>query len=178
MGLVQGVTELFPVSSLGHGVILPGLLGWTDLVSAQTRPQSFFLAFLVGLHVGTAIGLFVYYRRDWVRLVSAFFGTLRNRRAETPDERLIWMLIFATIPIGIVGLLAEKRLRDLFAKPLDASIFLIANGLLLLGGELGRRRTLAARATGRRGAHAPLAISDDEAGGFRRLDQLSYARAV
>jgi undecaprenyl-diphosphatase len=178
MGLVQGVTELFPVSSLGHGVILPGLLGWMDLVHAQSRPQSFFLAFLVGLHVGTAIGLFVYYRRDWVRLIRALFATVRTRRAESPDERLIWMLIFATIPIGIVGLVAEKKLRVLFAKPLDASIFLLANGLLLLGGELVRRRTLAAKGSTAPGAHAALAIGDDGARGFRRLEQLSYSRAV
>lgn len=176
MGLVQGVTELFPVSSLGHGVLLPGLLGWTDLSSAQSRPQSFFLAFLVGLHVGTAVGLFAYYRRDWVRLVRALLATVRTRRAESGDERLIWMLIFATIPIGVVGLLAEKRLRVLFAKPLDASIFLLANGFVLLAGELVRRRTLVAHGAARRGSH--VAVGDDEAGGFRRLDELSYPRAV
>jgi undecaprenyl-diphosphatase len=178
MGLVQGVTELFPVSSLGHGVILPGLLGWTDLVHAQSIPQSYFLAFLVGLHVGTAVGLLVYYRRDWVRLIRALLATIRTRRAESPDERLIWMLIFATIPIGIVGLLAEKKLRVLFAKPLDASIFLIANGLLLFGGELVRRRTLAASGAMDRGAHAAVATGDDAVRPLRRLEELSYPRAV
>jgi undecaprenyl-diphosphatase len=176
MGLVQGVAELFPVSSLGHGVILPGLLGWTDLVHAQVIPKSFFLAFLVGLHVGTAIGLFTYYRRDWFRLIAAFFATVRTRRAESPDERLIWMLIFATIPIGVVGLLAERKLRVLFAKPLDASIFLLANGVLLLGGELLRRRTLAAH--GRVDGHGDAAVGDGDAPGWRRLEQLSYGRAV
>ena len=145
IGVLQGVTELFPVSSLGHSVIIPALFGWNDVVRPQSASESFYLAFLVGLHVGTAVGLLVFYWRDWVRIVGAFFHTLRVRRAETPDERFAWLLIFATIPVGLVGLLAEHRLRVLFAKPLAASIFLTINGLLLLGGELVRRRAAGGR---------------------------------
>lgn len=174
MGLVQGLTELFPVSSLGHGVILPALLGWTDLVRPQSQSESFFLAFLVGLHVGTAVGLLVHYRRDWVRLVAGLFSTLKKRRAETPDERLIWLIIFATIPIGIVGLALESRLRVLFAKPLPASIFLTANGVLLLAGELLRRRALARRGA----ATSRVAVPDDEAPAPRRLASLPYPRGT
>jgi undecaprenyl-diphosphatase len=177
IGLLQGVTELFPVSSLGHSVILPALLGWNDLVRPQSESESFYLAFLVGLHVGTAVGLLVFYWRDWVRIVGAFLTTLRTRRATTPDERFAWLIIFATIPVGIVGLVFEHRLRVLFAKPLAASIFLTINGLLLLFGEVVRRRTLATG--GRlRGASRHLAVSDDEAGGFRHLDTLSYPRGT
>jgi undecaprenyl-diphosphatase len=177
LGLVQGITELFPVSSLGHGVILPGLLGWSDLVRAQSQPHSFFLAFLVGLHVGTAVGLLVYYRREWVRLIGALLGSIRTRRVDSPDARVAWLLVCATIPVGLVGLVAERWLRDLFAKPLDASIFLMANGALLLGGELLRRRTLAARGALPRTAGA-VAVRDDEAGGFRQLATLSFPRGI
>jgi undecaprenyl-diphosphatase len=80
MGLVQGVTELFPVSSLGHGVLLPGLLGWHNLVSSQTQANSFFLVFLVGLHVGTAIGLIVFYRATWRKLLEGLVRQVKARR--------------------------------------------------------------------------------------------------
>ncbi|HEV3328525.1 MAG TPA: undecaprenyl-diphosphate phosphatase [Acidimicrobiales bacterium] len=177
IGLLQGVTELFPVSSLGHGVILPALFGWNDLVRPQSESESFYLAFLVGLHVGTAVGLLVYYWRDWMRIIGAFLTTLRTRRATTPDERFAWLIIFATIPVGIVGLAFEHRLRVLFAKPLAASIFLTINGVILLCGELVRRRTL--ETGGRlRGRGRHLAVGDDEAGGFRHLDTLSYPRGT
>ena len=178
MGLLQGVTELFPVSSLGHSVILPQLFGWPDLKGAASQPESFYLAFIVGLHVGTAVGLLAYYWRDWVRLVRAFFTTLRSRRAETPDQRFIWMLIFGTVPVGIVGLAFEHRLRVLFAKPFAASVFLAVNGMLLIGGELIRRRTLAnhGRLRSAKGRHA--AVADSEAGGFRTLEALSFTRGT
>ena len=177
LGLLQGVTELFPVSSLGHSVILPALFGWTDVVHPQSQSESFYLAFLVGLHVGTAVGLLVFYRRDWTRIIAAFFTTLRTRRATTPDERFAWLIIFATIPIGIVGVALEHRLRVLFAKPLAASIFLAINGLLLLGGEVVRRRTLVTGGRLRRGP-GHLAVGDSEAKGFRHLDTLSYPRGT
>ena len=178
MGLIQGVTELFPVSSLGHSVIIPALLGWTDLVGKQAATESFYLAFIVGIHVGTAVGLMVFYWRDWVRIIGAFFTTLRTRAARTPDERFAWLLIFATIPVGVVGLVFEHRFRVLFAKPLAASIFLFINGLILLGGEIVRRRTLehGGRLRAQRGRH--VAVADDVAGGFRRIDTLSYARGT
>jgi len=178
MGLLQGVTELFPVSSLGHSVIIPALLGWNDLVGKQAASESFYLAFIVGIHVGTAVGLMVFYWRDWVRIIAAFFTTLRTRRAESPDERFAWLLIFATIPVGLVGLVFEHKFRVLFAKPLAASVFLFINGLILLGGEIVRRRTLEhdGRLRARRGRH--VAVADAEAGGFRHLDTLSYGRGT
>jgi len=140
IGLLQGVTELFPISSLGHSVLVPAWLGWDKLVSAQSADESFYLAFVVALHVATALALLVYYREDWIRIIGAFFRTLRTRRIETADERMAWLLVVATIPVGITGLLLEHTLRTLFAKPLAAAIFLTLNGLILLGGERARRQ--------------------------------------
>jgi undecaprenyl-diphosphatase len=141
LGVLQGVTELFPVSSLGHSVIVPALFGWDQVVSQQSASESSFLAFLVGLHVATALALLVYFREDWIRIVKAFFHTLWTRRAETPDERLAWLLIVGTIPVGITGLLLEHVLRVLFAKPFAASLFLLANGIVLFAGERLRQRS-------------------------------------
>src|ERR1700729_681943 len=128
LGVLQGVTELFPVSSLGHTVLFPTLFGWHTLVKSQSQPESFWLAFVVMLHVGSAIGLLIYFWRDWIEIISAFFRTLGKRRIETPTERLAWLIICATIPVGILGLLLEKIIREALAKPLSAAIFLIVNG--------------------------------------------------
>jgi undecaprenyl-diphosphatase len=140
IGLLQGVTELFPISSLGHSVLLPAWFGWDKVVNAQSASESFYLAFLVALHVATAIALFIYFRKDWIAIIRAFFRTLRTRRLETPDERLAWLLIVATIPAGLTGLALEHALRTLFAKPLAAAIFLTVNGVILFFGERYRRR--------------------------------------
>ena len=140
LGLLQGVTELFPVSSLGHTVILPRLLGWNDVVAAQSASESFFLAFLVGLHVATALALLAFYWRTWLDIVRGILVSLRRRRIETSTERLGWLLIVATIPAGLVGLIFEHPLRTLFAKPLAAALFLIVNGLILAAAERLRRR--------------------------------------
>ena len=140
MGLLQGVTELFPVSSLGHSVIFPSLFGWHKLAAAQAAPESFFLAFLVALHVGTALALVGVFWKDWVRIVSAFLRSIAKRKIETSDERLAWLLVIATIPAGILGILLEHELRVVFAKPLAASIFLVVNGGILAAGERLRRR--------------------------------------
>ena len=116
IGLLQGVTELFPVSSLGHSVLFPKLFGWDKLVTAQSQSESFYLAFLVALHVATAIALLVYFRDDWNRIIRALLRTLGTRRIETADERLGWLLVVATIPVGITGLIFEHSLRTVFAK--------------------------------------------------------------
>src|SRR5438874_153795 len=140
IGLLQGVTELFPISSLGHSVLLPAWFGWDKLVTAQSADESFYLAFVVALHVATALALLVYFRKDWVRIIRGFFRTLRTRRIETADERMAWLLVVATIPAGITGLVLEHSLRTVFAKPLAAAIFLTLNGVVLLAGERVRRR--------------------------------------
>ncbi|GAA1460840.1 undecaprenyl-diphosphate phosphatase [Williamsia maris] len=148
MGLLQGVTELFPVSSLGHSLIVPAWIGgsWEQLVTeSNSKGHTPFLAFLVALHVATALALIVYYWRDWVAIVGGFIGTLRTRRIDTANGKLAWLIIIATIPVGIVGLVAEKPLREVFATPLIAAIFLFVNGLVLLAAETLRRRQVARR---------------------------------
>jgi undecaprenyl-diphosphatase len=141
VGLIQGVTELFPVSSLGHNVLLPAVIGgsWaTDLnVSAAQSP---YLAFIVGLHVATAIALLIYFWKDWVRIFWGFISSIRDRDVTTVDQKLAWMIILATIPVGVVGLFAEHEFRVIFAKPVRAAIFLIINGIILYAGERFRTR--------------------------------------
>ena len=112
VGLIQGVTELFPVSSLGHSVLIPALIGgsWAQDLDV-TAPESPYLAFIVGLHVATAAALILYFWRDWVRIVRGFVSSLRERRIETADQRLAWMIILATIPVGIAGLLLDHAFR-------------------------------------------------------------------
>ncbi|HTN78728.1 MAG TPA: undecaprenyl-diphosphate phosphatase [Acidimicrobiales bacterium] len=171
IGVLQGVTELFPISSLGHSVLIPAWLGWDQIVSAQSAGESFYLAFVVALHVATALALLVYFRDDWIRIIGGFFRTLRTRRLETPDERMAWLLIVATIPAGLTGLALEHSLRTLFAKPLSAAIFLTVNGVILLVGERVRRRTQVRKLV----EEHPTAHSATEEG--RRLDTLEFKEA-
>src|SRR5690242_21500068 len=107
IGIVQGITELFPVSSLGHSVLLPELLGWDKLVTGQSADESFYLAFLVGLHVATAIALLIFFWRDWIQVIAGFFSSIGKRHIDTPAERMAWLLVIGTIPVGIVGLVFE-----------------------------------------------------------------------
>jgi undecaprenyl-diphosphatase len=140
IGILQGVTELFPISSLGHSVLIPELLGWHKLVAGQSADESFYLAFLVGLHVATAIALLIFFWREWVEVIAGFFSSIKKRHIDTPAERMAWLLVLGTIPVGIVGLVFEHNLRTIFAKPTAAAIFLTINGLILLAGERLRRR--------------------------------------
>ena len=144
IGLMQGITELFPVSSLGHSILVPAFFGgsWKHLVTETTTSHSEgspYLAFIVALHVATAIALLIYFRNDWIKLIKAFFRTLGTRKVKTSDEKLIWLIIVATIPVGALGLAFEHPLRVLFAKPLAAAIFLTINGVILLAGERLRK---------------------------------------
>ncbi len=165
LGVLQGVTELFPISSLGHTVLFPTLFGWNKLVDAQSEPESFWLAFVVMLHVGSALGLLYFYRRDWVEIVRAFFHTLSTHRAETATERLAWLIIFASIPAGVLGLAFEHQLRTITAKPEIAAIFLVVNGLILFGAEWFRRRAEVRELAIREGAKPD---------GGRKLETLEY----
>jgi undecaprenyl-diphosphatase len=150
VGLIQGVTELFPLSSIGHNVLLPALVGgsWaTDLnVGASESP---YLAFIVGMHVATAIALLIYFWREWVRIVRGFFSSLgqflrpapgtRWWQLQSADQRLAWLIILATIPVGLVGLKFEHLFRVITGHAITAAYFLIANGLILYAGERFRR---------------------------------------
>jgi undecaprenyl-diphosphatase len=141
IGLIQGITELFPVSSLGHNVLIPDLIGpsWVHNMDVS-RPESPYLAIVVGLHVATAAGITAYFWRDWVRIIGGFFTSLRpdfRRPVEirTVDQKLAWMIIVATIPVGLAGLLLEHQFRVFFGVPSRAAIFLVVNGVILFLGE-------------------------------------------
>jgi undecaprenyl-diphosphatase len=151
-------------------VLLPAWLGWDGIVNAQSANESFYLAFLVALHVATACALLVFFREEWVRIIRGFFRTLRNRRIDTKDERMAWLLIVATVPVGVVGLLAEHTLRTVFAKPLAAAIFLTVNGLLLGAGEVVRRRAAVGQPVYARRPGAPPEP-------HRQLDSLEFKEA-
>ena len=195
IGLVQGVTELFPVSSLGHSVLLPALVGgsWKALVTqsaTSSSESSPYLAFIVALHVASAVALLVFFRQDWIRIISGLLRTLRPsiaaRRVVTrdADERLAWLLVVATIPVGITGLALEHTFRTLFAKPLAAAVFLTINGVILLAGERLRRRApgdddqqAELEATGVAGTDASQVAVQQRVTPRRRLATLSYTEA-
>ena len=169
LGVLQGVTELFPVSSLGHTVLFPKLFGWHNIVVWQSQPESPWLAFVVMLHVGSAVGLLIYFWRDWIAIIRAFFATLAKRAIETPTERLAWLIITATIPVGILGLVLEHPIRVALAKPIYASIFLVVNGAILLGAERFRRRAEVRSLAVREGLNAE---------GFRDLNTMDFREAA
>jgi undecaprenyl-diphosphatase len=137
LGLLQGVTELFPISSLGNAVILPALLGW-DI--HQNDP--YFITFLVATHLATALVLLGFFWRDWVRIVQGIGRSLRDRGIgeDDTDAKLGWLLVVGTIPAGILGLVLESKLRSVFASAPAAAFFLMCNGVLLYGAERLRRR--------------------------------------
>jgi undecaprenyl-diphosphatase len=165
IALIQGVTELFPVSSLGHSVLIPAWLGgsWQTLVtqsSQQSSESSFYLAYIVALHCATALALMWFFRADWIRIIRGFFRSLpasarlslQHRRPRLAvagkDERLAWMIIFATIPVGLTGVALEHTFRVLFAKPAAAAVLLFINGLILLGAEAMRRSAVRRKQAG------------------------------
>ena len=170
VGLIQGVTELFPVSSLGHNVLIPALVGgsWAQSLNVSAK-ESPYLAFIVGLHVATAIALLIYFWRDWVRIITGFFTSIRNRDIATADQKLAWMVIVATIPVGLIGLIFEHTFRVLFGKPILAAVFLVVNGLILFSGEKFRtKKSLQAdeeAADERRLATAPAEVQREPAAG-------------
>ncbi|MFB8006086.1 undecaprenyl-diphosphate phosphatase [Nocardia sp. NPDC056000] len=141
VGALQGVSELFPISSLGHSILLPAWIGgqWArDLdMSAKDSP---YLALLVAMHVATALALVIFFWRDWVRIVAGLWDTARTRRIRTPEARLGVLLIVATIPVGLAGLALEKTVRNHLGTPIPTSIFLAINGIVLLSAEKLRRR--------------------------------------
>ncbi len=169
LGVIQGATELFPVSSLGHTVLLPTLFRWGNIVAWQSQPESPWLAFVVMLHVGSAVGLLIYFWRQWIAIILAFFSTVRKRKIETPTERLAWLIICATIPVGILGLVLEHPIREALAKPLAAACFLILNGFILLAAERFRRRADVLALARREGLNAE---------GARRLESMEYREAA
>lgn len=137
IGLVQGVTELFPISSLGHSVIVPQLLGWNI-----HQNDSYFLSFLVATHLATALVLLGFFWRDWMAILKGLARSLAAREIKSDDvhAKLGWLLVIGTIPAGLLGLLFEEPLRHLFASARMAALFLMINGIVLLVAERLRRR--------------------------------------
>jgi len=137
LALLQGVSELFPVSSLGHTILVPALLHWQNV----NRASPSFLAFVVVLHLGTALALILFYRAEWSAIVRALIASVvRGRLGNDPEERIGWRLVVGTIPVGILGIIFEAPVRRLFGSPAPAALFLIANGLIMFAGEALRRR--------------------------------------
>jgi undecaprenyl-diphosphatase len=191
LGIVQGVTELFPVSSLGHSVLIANLFGWNNLSSQQTADGSAFLNMLVMMHVATAIALIIFYRSQWVRIVRGFWRTVQAKQLDTHDSdaKLAWLLIAATIPAGLIGVIFEHKLRAQFATAFFAIVFIIINGVMLLKGdklvaksELNRpRRRRPAEAGAGPGAAATTQTSDELAAGKTAQvvsDHLTFQRAA
>jgi len=136
--LLQGISELFPISSLGHSVLLPGLLGWNI-----DRDSNYFLTFIVATHFATALTLFVMYREDWAKIISGVFRSIGRREigGPNPDAKLGWFLILGTVPGGIVGIAFQKPVQHLLASPSIVAGFLVLNGGLLYAAEMLRKRT-------------------------------------
>ena len=167
---MQSVAELFPVSSLGHSVLIPAVVGgsWARDLDVRTA-ESPYLAFIVGLHVATAIALIVYFWRDWVRIIRGLVSSIARREVADADQRLAWLLVLSTIPVGLVGLVGEHFFRTELARPVPTALFLMANGLVLLGIERTRRR------------EADSAYVDERVSGVesdRRISAMSVARSV
>ena len=173
VGLLQGVSELFPVSSLGHSVLIPALIGgsWARDLNVSA-PESPYLAFIVGLHVATALALLAYFWRDWLRIAGGFATSLRDRQVRTADQRLAWLIILATIPVGIAGLLLEHVFRTVLGKPIPAAIFLTVNGVILYAGERLRRRAPADATS----AHAASSRTTAPAGRARQMAAVSASQ--
>jgi len=172
LSLLQGVSELFPVSSLGHAVLLPALLHWSSIRESSNA----WVAFLVALHIGTATALFIYFWQDWRNVVLALVRSVRKGELGADhDQRLAWMVILGTIPAGLVGFILEKPLKSLFASPYVAASFLIVNGAIMFAGEWLIKRQLATAATTRN-----TAVSDGwpEPGRYRDITQLSWRDAA
>jgi len=136
LGVLQGISELFPISSLGHSIILPALLGWT-----VDQNANYFLTFLVATHFATATVLFFIYRSDWVRIISGILKSFRlGKIPPDPDAKLGWLLVVGTVPAGIVGILFQKQVQELFTSPSYVASFLALNGVLLYAAELLRTK--------------------------------------
>jgi undecaprenyl-diphosphatase len=137
LGLLQGFSELFPISSLGHSVILPQLLGWNI-----HQNDEYFITFLIATHLATAIVLFIFFFQDWMRIFAGMWRSLVDRQIapENHDAKLGWLLVVGTVPAGLLGLLFQDSLRTVFASAQSAAFFLMLNGVMLYGAERLRRR--------------------------------------
>jgi undecaprenyl-diphosphatase len=186
IGLIQGVTELFPVSSLGHSVLIPAVIGgrWARDLSLSAD-QSPYLSFVVAVHVATAVALVWFFRADWVRIVRGLVRSVRQRSITDADQRLAWLLVVATIPVGLAGLVLENTVRTTFGKPLPAALFLILNGILLAVVErLRSRQGVVAVPVGADGVYASrvagggVSAGNSDVDSDRRIAGQSWRQAI
>ena len=171
LAFLQGVTELFPISSLGHTVFLPGLLGWGDIQGGtQCDGGSCFLPLIVALHLGTSIALLIYFWRDWLQVIQTVITSVKEGEVKPGTESWVsWLIIIGCIPAGLIGVFLQKPLEQLFASPIIAATFLIINGSVLFAGELLRRRS-----------EAQFSVMDakEREARFRHLASLSWKEAL
>lgn len=142
LALIQGVTELFPISSLGHTVIVPSLVGWGNLTEGTAcGGKSCFLPLVTSLHLGTSIALIIYFWRDWLQVLKTLGNTARTRKINKGTEEWVtWLILVGSIPTGLIGIILKSKIENLFSSPLYAAAFLILNGSVLFIGEALRRR--------------------------------------
>ncbi len=171
LALLQGVTELFPISSLGHTVILPGLFGWASIeTNTACGGQSCFLPIVVALHLGTTVALVAYFWRDWLQVILTLINSIKRGEVRTgTDEWVSWLIIIGTVPAGLIGVILQDPLKQLFASPMIAAAFLVVNGSILFAGERLRQRSEA--------KHAMFSPKEREAQ-YRTLSSLSWKEAV
>ena len=171
LALLQGVTELFPISSLGHSVIIPGLLGWGNLINnTSCGGQSCFLPIIVALHLGTSIALVIYFWRDWLQIILTIFKNIKDGEVRTgTDDWVSWLIIIGLIPAGILGVVLETPLKQLFASPTIAAAFLVVNGSILFAGERLRRRVETKQ---------DFATAKEREASLRTLSSLTWKEAV
>lgn len=179
LAIVQGVTELFPISSLGHSILIANLFGWHNLLHQESADKSGLLTFLVVLHVATALALLLFYRAEWVRIIKGFFRSLRTRTiASDTDAKLAWLLAAATIPAALFALVFEHALRSRFAETFPAIIFLAINGFILIKGDKIVRAAQRSRPRNRRKQPIVADASSVNKTVQQVSDHLSFGRAV
>lgn len=141
-GFLQGITELFPISSLGHSILVPAWIGgsWSSFLTNTTDGESPYLLMIIALHAASAITLLLIFWKRWLQLIKAFFRSLKSRSLETPESRIIWLILLATVPVGVLGIAFERDFQVLFSEPLAASIFLTLNGVILIIAEKSSKR--------------------------------------
>ena len=168
LALLQGVTELFPISSLGHTVILPHLLGWGDIQTGANKDV--FLPLVVALHLGTSVALLIYFWRDWLQVGKTLVrSVVEGEVRKGTDEWVSWLIIIGCIPAGLLGVFLNEPLKNLFASPLIAATFLVVNGSVLFFGEMMRRRSE---------AKLKLLDAKEREAQFRSLNSLSWQEGL
>jgi len=140
-GILQGISELFPISSLGHSVLVPAWIGgsWERFLSNETSGESPYLLMIIALHVASSLTLIWFFRERWIALIKAFLTSLNKRSGFDASERLIWKILLATIPVGVLGILFQDQVGDLFSDPFAVGAFLFLNGALLAGIEIFKK---------------------------------------